>query len=490
MQTIEILPELKGYNVEKEKRKIVSVLRKVMNPCKSCGQCLINCKFHDYSEKDARYIMEEVKEYVFSKNLNKKLSKKVKNFIWNCGICEHCNLYCPLSIDKKMPRSVWIVLLRATLVKNGQAPLVIKIMNKFFRDIHNPILKYIWPIMAKLNVPDWYITKNPIHVKIRDAIEKARKIPKKGAEICFFGGCGHTWGSPDVVYQMISILKESKVDFITIGNSDYCCGTPYAILGFYDVWMDQMNRLLINYLKLKPRPKTLLLQCPGCTTIHMFDMSKYGVDLPLDYLRKMPNGVEMQHVTEYALTLVKEGKINLKNPIPMTVTYNDNCSIGRRLELVGRPIYDEPRELLNSIPEIKLIESDYIRENAFCCGSMARNSPKKYEVYEELYKNILEKGSDILLTPCMGCVSSFKKGANRLGNKLKHKILIMDILHLVNRSLGNEIPKRQKMTKGSIIKKIIKTGAYKDIYRLIKETLIYMLFPKKYNPHKYDKNQR
>jgi len=90
----------------------------------------------------------------------------------------------------------------------------------------------------------------------------------------------------------------------------------------------------------------------------------------------------------------------------------------------------------------------------------------------------------------MGCVSSFKKGANRLGHKLRHKILIMDILQLVNRSLGNEIPKRQKMTKGSIIKKIIKTGAYKDIYRLIKETLIYMLFPKKYNPHKYDKNQR
>ena len=46
---------------------------------------------------------------------------------------------------------------------------------------------------------------------------------------------------------------------------------------------------------------------------------------------------------------------------------------------------------------------------------------------------------------------------------------------------------KRKMKRGSIIKKIIKTGAYKDIYRLIKETLIYMLFPNKYNPHKYDK---
>ena len=52
MQAVEILPELKGYDVEKEKRKIITVLRKIMNPCKSCGQCLINCKFHDYSEED------------------------------------------------------------------------------------------------------------------------------------------------------------------------------------------------------------------------------------------------------------------------------------------------------------------------------------------------------------------------------------------------------------------------------------------------------
>ncbi len=495
MQNVNPLPELSNYDIEKEKKKTVHALRKMMESCITCGQCLENCVFYDFSKKQARNIMGEIKEFVFSKNFSKKLSRKAKTYIWSCGICEHCLNSCSLPRDQQFSRSVWISMLRAILVRKGEAPLLVKLAGILFRDKDTPILKYLWPLVAKINVPEWYSDANPLYPKIRIAIEKGRKFPEKGAEICFFGGCGHTWAIPDVVYQMISVLEQAGVDYITIGNPEFCCGVMFILLGFLDVWLDQTYRVMQNYLKMKPRPKKLLLHCPGCTTIHMFDMAKYGITLPLDYLRKMPNGIEMEHVSEYTLSLIKEGKIKPTESVPLTVTYNDNCSIGRRVKFMGHSIYEEPREMLKSIPGLNLVESDYNRDNAFCCGGVA-SLPLTFgakshvgRVHYKLFKNMLDKGSDTLLTPCNGCVLTFRTGAKRLQKKLGHRIKVLDLMNIVNLSLGNEIPIRSGLAEfslGKTLRRFIKTQAYRDLYRLIKETIIYLLFPKKYNPKKYD----
>lgn len=492
-----IMSELKGYDIEKEKRKILPALRKMIKPCTTCGTCLQNCEFYTISQKKAQSIMTEIKEYIFSTNLSKKLSRKTRRYIWSCGICEHCINSCPLPPDQRISKSALIMMLRSTLVNKGQAPLIVKLARLLLSDIDTPILKYLWPVAAKLSVPNWYSTDDRLLMKVRLAIEKARKLPTKGAEICLFGGCGHTWGAPDVVYEMMAILEEAGVDFMTIGHPEYCCGVVFAALGFLDLWIEQNYRVIQNYLKLEPRPKKIVLHCPGCTTIHLMDMSKYGVDLPLDHLRKMPNGIEMEHATEFTYNLIKEGKIKMKNPVPLTVTYNDNCSIGRRIGFADRSIYDEPRGILNAIPELNMVESDYVRENAFCCGGVASiplvigSRPHVSKVHEKLFRSMLDKGSDILLTPCMGCVIAFQTGANALQKKLKRKIKVMDVLHVVNQSLGIKIPDRGLLSNFSLIdtiKSIRISQVYKDIYRLIKETLIFLLFPKRYNPHKYDES--
>jgi len=509
---VSVIDYTKPYDVEEEKKKVLTALRSMLLYCTGCGECLSSCYFYHYSPKKAEKIMTEIKEFAFSKKLSKKLSRSTKRFIWTCGICERCNISCPLPKEKQFSRSGLMVMLRAMLVAKQQAPLFIKIARVFLRDIDNPLLKMIWPIATKVLVKDWYNTKNPLYKQIRAKIERAQKLPTKGAEICFFGGCGHTWAAPDVVYQMISILEESGDDFMTIGNPEFCCGMIYSILGFLDLWMDQTNKLLNKYLSLKPRPKKLLLHCPGCTTIHLFDVARYGIDLPLDHLRKMPNGIKMEHISQHTLQLIKERKITPQESVPMTVTYNDNCSIGGRLTLVGEGIFEEPREVLRSIPGVELIESDYVRENAFCCGIMTKTlgfgtnqkelfKHTAYKVNEKLFRNILEKGSDTLITPCMGCEILFEDGARELYKKLGKKIKVMDMNELVNKSLGKDLPKRHgflneiiklKMPflKPSILKilpRIVKTGAYRDIYKLIKETLIYLLFPKKFKSYKDSK---
>ncbi|MFX0134769.1 MAG: (Fe-S)-binding protein, partial [Candidatus Hodarchaeota archaeon] len=348
---VSVLSEIQ-YDIEEEKKKVIPALRKMASTCTGCGKCLNNCVFHKYSKKTSRRIMKNIKDFVLSKKLDKKLYKITKKYIWNCGLCEHCNNWCPL--PQKIPKTALIILLRGILNVKNEAPFIVKLIRRtIFRDVSNPILKLLFPIVAKILVPGWYTSKDPMLVKERKVISKARSYPKKGAEICFSGGCGHTWSAPNVVFGVTTILEQAGVDFITIGNTEFCCGVVYAGLGFIDLWMDQTYKVVQNYLKLKPRPKTIILHCPGCFIGYSFNLSKWGLTLPFNLLQKLDNPIEVKHVTEYILQLIKEDKIKLKHEIPLTVTYNDNCSVGRRMELIGEPLYDTPREILEKIPGIK-----------------------------------------------------------------------------------------------------------------------------------------
>ncbi|MHA1251877.1 MAG: 4Fe-4S dicluster domain-containing protein [Candidatus Helarchaeota archaeon] len=130
------------YNLENEKKKIIPLMRKFAQYCTACGICIEKCVFHDYSRDDGKKIMREIKEFALSKKLDKKLSKKTKKFIWRCGICEHCNNYCPLPHEKKIPKAPFIVLLRGLLVVKNEAPFLVRFLKMtLFKDVNTPVLK-------------------------------------------------------------------------------------------------------------------------------------------------------------------------------------------------------------------------------------------------------------------------------------------------------------------------------------------------------------
>jgi len=52
-----------------------------------------------------------------------------------------------------------------------------------------------------------------------------------------------------------------------------------------------------------------------------------------------------------------------------TITYHDSCCLGRCWAEEG--IYDEPRQILESIPGVELVEMRDNRELALCCGGGA-----------------------------------------------------------------------------------------------------------------------
>ena len=101
----------------------------------------------------------------------------------------------------------------------------------------------------------------------------------------------------------------------------------------------------------------------------------------VDYPRLLGHtGIEVVHMTEVIAPLVQSGELN-PGTINGTATYHDPCALGRCSR-----IFDGPRQIIDAVDGLELVEMEQNREKALCCGA----SPWVYcgavnrEIQEEL----------------------------------------------------------------------------------------------------------
>ena len=157
-----------------------------------------------------------------------------------------------------------------------------------------------------------------------------------------------------------------------------------------------------------------------------------------------PEEFEIYHVTQFVNELITSGQLVLNN-LSLTVAYHDPCDLGR-----GSQEYNAPRQVIRSIPGVKLVELAHNRENSLCCGGGGNlemiDAGLSSDIARAKIDEVLQTKAKTVVTACQQCVRTMTTYAKR--NKVP--IDVMDVTQLVQKALaGMDRPGRDSVDLGS-----------------------------------------
>lgn len=259
------------------------------------------------------------------------------------------------------------------------------------------------------------------------AAEPSSMVGQAGAETVYFVGCVSamfpmSYGIPQ---SFTAVLRKAKLDFTTLGSSEWCCGFPLLMAGQLKQARESMAHNLAAASSLGA--KRVVMTCPSC-----YHMWKHV------YAAELGETIELEIITasELLLGLVREGRLAFGEPRrPGVVTFHDPCDLGRK---GGH--YDEPREVLSHVPGFTFVEMENSRENALCCGGggdLETFSPDlSAAVAARRAAQAAAVGADYLVSACPQCVRTLTKAARAK----QLRIRVMDIAQFVEAALRSEAP--------------------------------------------------
>jgi Fe-S oxidoreductase len=210
------------------------------------------------------------------------------------------------------------------------------------------------------------------------------------------------------------VLAAAGADFGILGARESCCGESIRKAGGEEVFQGLVagNTRVFS----EAGVKKILVSSPHCYHTFKNEYPEIG------------GRFEVIHFVQYVHERIREGALALSREINKTVAYHDPCYLGRH-----NGIYDEPREVLRSIPGLKLIELPDARENSLCCGGGGGRiwmETVKGERFSDLrLKQALDAGAEVLAISCPYCMLNFDDSA--LTMDVGGRIQIRDISELV-----------------------------------------------------------
>ena len=243
------------------------------------------------------------------------------------------------------------------------------------------------------------------------------------AEVLFWVGCTAALEqrSQSVARAMASVLKRAGVDFAILGNEENCSGDPARRMGneyLYQILAQQNIETLNGY-----NVKKIVAICPHCFNAIKNEYPHLGGEY------------EVLHYSEMVSELIADGRIKPLVEINSTLAYHDSCYLGRH-----NGIYDQPRQIAEAIPGLKLVEMERCRSQGFCCGAggghMWIEESRGSRVNHVRTDQYLETQADTLGVSCPFCLQMFVEGIGTKEKQDTHQA--KDLLELLDESLGRD----------------------------------------------------
>jgi Fe-S oxidoreductase len=364
---------------------IIEAGGEALKSCYQCGLCTASCPWNLVRSFLTRRLIHESQVGLLDLGSEE---------VWLCATCGACVERCP--------RGVEIIdifkALRGIGSQWGTAPKAVKVVMSGIASSGNP-----WGGLLEERA-DW-------------AKYLGLKTFTPGTELLYYPCCTPVYDkrARRIALATVDILKKAEVDFGILGPEEKCCGESTRKVGEEDIFKS-LAKGNIDAFK-RHDVQRVLVSSPHC--YHTFK-NEYP---------DLGGNFEVVHITQFLMELIEDGRTKPEKPFPKKVTYHDPCYLGRH-----NKVYEEPRKVLESIPELELIELPDSREEAICCGGGGGRiwmETKKEERFSDIrIQQALDVGAEVLAICCPYCMLNFDDSLINMG---KEDVLeIKDISELVS----------------------------------------------------------
>src|SRR6185312_11057152 len=242
-------------------------------------------------------------------------------------------------------------------------------------------------------------------------------------EVLFFVGCAGAFDDRQkkVTKAIAGILKTASIKFAILGSDEGCTGDPARRLG-NEYLFQQLAQTNVDTMKAAfgDKPRTVLAQCPHCFNAIANEYPQFG------------GMFTVSNHTDFIARLISEGKIKPTVAVNDQVTYHDSCYLGRH-----NGIYESPRDALNAVPGINLVEMARNKRQGFCCGAGGGRMWLEEKLGTRVNQNRVDEAATTnaktIAVSCAFCHTRMRDGINETGRE--EKMRVRDVAEIVADSL-------------------------------------------------------
>jgi len=385
--------------------------------CTECGRCTDACPAANVGKSlsprkiivDIRRRTEDKAPLILKGETSGEIFEKtlVHNYIsdielWECTTCLACVQECPVMIEHVDS----IIDMRRNLVlTESQFP---SNLNNVFKSLETNYTPWAF---NQADRADW-----AYGMGIRTMSEDS------DCEVLFWVGCA---GSYDNRYKKVSqsfasIMQKAGINFRILGTEEKCNGDTARRLG--NEYLSQM--LIKENVETLNRygVKKIVTACPHCFHSLSNEYKQFG------------GNYEVKHHTQFINELIDSGRIKLKEETTEArATYHDSCYLGRYNQ-----VYDSPRNILNNIEGLELIEMERSRSKGFCCGAgggrMFLEDEEGGRINIKRTKEALGTDAGTIASACPFCMTMLNDGIKHF--EKTEEVYVKDIAELVLENLS------------------------------------------------------
>ena len=372
--------------------------------CFRCGYCKFPPNFVDVNNCPAyaRFRLESYSPggrlWLIRAWLNEDIewTERLMKIVFSCTACANCAEQCPYRFGNQVLDM--ILAAKNEILEKG---LVHSTVKNFLENVYRHGNPYGEPTQKR---GDW---ANGIGLE-----------PYDKQDILYYVGCVGSYDirAREAARALGAVLLHAGSSVGVLGNNEKCDGNEVAKLGEEGLFEHLARENIRQFTDIGVREIVAL-------SPHAYNAMKN------DYPR-FDGHFHVVHSTQLLRDLIRSGRLDFSGGLDAKVTYHDPCFLGRWNEE-----YDAPRDVLRSIPGVKLVEMERNRRSALCCGGGGANfytdfmggsedNPARIRVREAH-----STGADVLATACPTCLTMLDDAARTEG--LEEKLVVKDVAEIV-----------------------------------------------------------